>query len=135
MFGFDDPEYLRSALEDERKKNASTVDALNARIDRLTGVLGDLFLLIEPAAGRFDWEGQQTEYYARGSEAKLMEQAKRGRDACVVVRDQIVSELAHLGLKPQDVGAAARSRREAEERRRRAAALRAEADRLDRGEK
>jgi septal ring factor EnvC (AmiA/AmiB activator) len=131
MFGHDEPE----ALQDEIRRLKTTHDAreqdLCDRIDHLTGALGDLFLLVEAGAPKFDWEDSQTEYYARGLEATLMVQAKKTRDVCSSACKMIQKDLAALGLNPQQVGVLARAKHQADERRARAAALRAEAARLE----
>lgn len=132
MLGHDEPEALRDQIDQLKTTSAAREEDLSARIERLTDVLGDLFLLAEPGAARFDWEDTQTEFHARGFEAILMNQAKNTRDACTSTCGLIKRELAALGLDPRQVGSRARSRRQTEERRARAVALRAEADRLER---
>jgi hypothetical protein len=132
MFGLGDPEDLKDQIEQQRKRFDALEQDFRARIDRLAGVLGDAYLVVEQGADRFDWEDTQREYYARGMESVVMGQAKRSRDACAKVRDLVKAELGYLGLKPSDVGTAARVRREAEAKRARAAELRAEAERLER---
>ena len=131
MFGSDEPEALRDEIQHLKTTSDAREQELHARIEHLTGALGDLFLLVEPGAPRFDWEGSQTEYYARGLEAKLMEQAKGARDVGASAREKIQKELSALGLDPRQVGSMARARHQADERRARAAALRAEAARLE----
>lgn len=131
MFGCDEPEALRSEIERLKTTNDAREQDLLARIERLTGALGDLFLRVEAGAPKFDWEDNQTEYYARGFEATLMGQAKNARDACAFARDMIQKELAALGLDPRQVGSQARAKHRADEKRARAAALRAEAARLE----
>jgi hypothetical protein len=132
MFGaFDDVEGAKAEYEHLQKTSAAKENDLRARIDRLTGILGDLFLRLEPAATPFDWENTQAEYYSKGFESTLMGQATRGRNACSAACDMIRKELATLGQEPHQVGSVARARREAEEKQAHAARLRSEAARLE----
>ena len=131
MFGCDEPEALRDELQRLKTTSDAREQDLRTRIERLTGALGDLFQLVEASTPKFDWEDSQTEYYARGFEAKLMEQAKRARDVCASAYEKIRKELSALGLDPKQVGSVARAKHQADERHARAAALRAEAARLE----
>jgi len=131
MFGCNEPEALRDEIAHLKMTSATREQDLQTRIEHLTGVLGDLFLLVETGTPKFDWEGNQVEYYARGFEATLMAQARKARDVCASACETIRKELSALGLDPHQVGSAARSKHQADERRTRAAALRAEAARLE----
>lgn len=131
MFGFDDPEYLCSKLEQADAECARLNREASERYDSLVTALGDIWATVKAALPSFDWEGTQSEHYARGMEADLMRQAKQLRDALLRVHDVASSSIRALGLDPEDVGTAARERRHTDELRRRAEALRAQASALD----
>lgn len=127
MFGCDDHEYLSGQLDVAK----ALLRAEQSGQSVLADALGDIFAFTEPVPHRYPWEGSQTEHYASGLEAKLMDELKRL--GCIVRQIQIVADkaLRGVGLDPKTVGSAAAAKRKADEKRRRAAELRAEADALE----
>jgi hypothetical protein len=133
MFGCDESEALRDEISRLTKEHEYQHSAMTSRLDRLTDLLGDLYVFSDQLTGdgRFDWEESQTEYYSRGLESTLMGQAKAMRDLCLGVRNRLRDGLAALGVDARQVGTQARARRLADEKRARAEDLRRVAARLD----